>query len=90
MAEFASNANTLASIKIPLFLFSRGLIPRMSFDPVNLSASSIRERLANAQAKSLADRMQEVWKFAREEMTKSQAAQIKATNKHQKKPQHTK
>ena len=63
MAKFASNANTLASIKIPLFLASWDLIPRMSFDPVDLSASSTRKQLANAQAKSLAGCMQEVWNF---------------------------
>ena len=60
MAEFSSNANTSATTKVLLFLVSRGYIPRMSFDPMDLTASSTRKRLANAKAKSIADRMQEV------------------------------
>ena len=82
MAKSASNANPSASTKTLLFLASRGLISRISFDPVDLSASSTHERLANAQARSLADCMQEVWNFIHEEMTKSQVTQVKAANKH--------
>ena len=74
IAEFSSNANTSATTKIASFLASRGYIPRMSFDPVDLTASSTRERLANAKARSIADRMQEVWEFTRVEMAKSQGA----------------
>ena len=85
MAEFSSNANTSATTKVPLFPVSRGYIPRMSFDPsVDLTASSIRKRLANAKAKSIASHMQEVWDFTRAEMTKSQEAQVKAANRHRK------
>ena len=64
MAEFAGNANTSASIKIPLFLSSQGRILCMSFDSVILLAFSTHKRLANAQAKSLANWMQEVWEFS--------------------------
>lgn len=71
MAEFASNANSSTLTKTPSFLASHGLISRMSFDPVDLSAFSTRKRLTNAQARSLANRMQEVWNFVREEMAKS-------------------
>ena len=60
MAEFSSNANTSATTKVAPFLASRGYIPRMSFEPVDLTASSIRERLVNAKVKSITDRMQEV------------------------------
>ena len=85
MAEFASNSNTLATTKISPFLALRSYIPCMSFDPsVNLTASSTRKRLANAKARSIADCMQEVWEFTRAEMAKSQQAQVKAANKHQK------
>lgn len=82
MAEFADNANSSALIKILPFLSSRGLISRMSFDWINLSASSTQERLMNAQAKFLANCMQRVWNFVREEMIKSQTAQVKVANKH--------
>ena len=84
MAEFSSNANTSATTKLLPFLASRGYILRMSFDPVDLTASSTRERLANAKAKSIADRMQEVWEFTRGEIAKSQQAQMKAANRHRK------
>ena len=84
MAELSSNANTSATTKIAPFLASCGYIPRMSFDPVDLTASSTRERLANAKARSIADRMQEMWEFTRAEMAKSQQAQVKAANKHRK------
>ena len=85
MAEFSSNANTSATTKVPLFLVSRGYIPRMSFDPsVDLTASSTREQLANSKVKLIADRMQEVWDFTRAEMAKSQQAQVKAANRHRK------
>ena len=84
MAEFSSNANTSATTKIAPFLASRGYIPRMGFEPVNLTALSTRERLANAKAKSIAEHMQEVWEFTRAEMARSQEAQVKAANKHRK------
>ena len=53
IAEFAGNANSLISIKIPLFLSSRGYIPQLSFELIDLSANSTRKQLANATAKSL-------------------------------------
>ena len=84
MAEFSSNSNTSATTKVPPFLVSRGYIPRMSFEPVDLTASSTRERLANARAKSITDCMQEVWEFIRAEMAKSQQAQMKTANRHRK------
>ena len=84
MAEFSSNFNTSATTKVPLFLVSCGYISRMSFEPVDLIASSTRKRLANARAKPIADCMQEVWEFTRAKMAKSQQARVKATNKNRK------
>ena len=43
MAKFAANANPSATTKIPLFQATRGYVPRMSFDPVNLSEELTRE-----------------------------------------------
>ena len=82
MAEFSSNSNTSATTKVPPFLVSRGYIPCMSFEPVDLTALSTRERLANAKAESIAERMQEVWDFTRAEMAKSQQAQMKVANRN--------
>ena len=72
MAEFANNANTSALIKLLPFLSSQGRIPCMSFDPVVLSAFFTCKQLVNAQTKFLASRMQEVWNFTQEKMTKLQ------------------
>ena len=84
IAEFSSNANTSATTKIAPFLVSCEYVLCMSFDPVDLTASSTRECLANAKAKSIADRMQEVWEFTRAEIAKSQQIQVRAANKKQK------
>ena len=84
MAEFAANANPSASTKIPPFQATRGYVPRMSFDPVDLSEESTRERLANSKARSIAAEMEEVWKFVREEMAQSQEKQAGAADRHRK------
>ena len=72
MGEFSANANVSATTKVPLFLATKGYNPRMSFDPVDLSADSTRERIANSTATSIANHMEEVWDFMQEEITKSQ------------------
>ena len=63
MGEFSANTNVLATTRVPLFLATKSYNPRMSFDPVNLSANSTRERIANSMARSIANRMKEVWEF---------------------------
>ena len=84
MAEFAANANPSATTKIPPFQATRGYVPRMSFDPVDLSEESTRERLANTKARSIASEMEEVWRFVRSEMAHSQEKQAKAADRHRK------
>lgn len=84
MAEFAANANTSATTKIAPFMATKGYIPRMSFDPVDLSANSARERLQNGKARSIADDMKKVWDFVKEESTWSQQSQADAANRHRK------
>ena len=84
MAKFAANANASASTKIPLFQATHGYVSRMSFDPVDLSEGSIRERLANTKARSIAANMEEVWKFVRNERAQSQEQQTEAADRHQK------
>ena len=80
MAEFAANANPSATTKIPPFQATRGYVSRMSFDPVDLSEKSTRERLANTRARSIAADMEEVWEFVRNEMARSQERQTKAAD----------
>ena len=86
MREFSANTNVSATIKVSLFLATRGYNPRMSFDLVDLSADSIRERIANSTAKLIANCMEEVWNFIQEKMMKSQAKQVVAANCHYKEP----
>ena len=82
MGEFSANANVSATTKVPPFLATKGYNPRMSFDPVDLLANSTREKITNNIARLIANRMKEVWDFMQEEMTKSQAKQIVAANRH--------
>ena len=71
---------------MPPFLATKGYNPRMSFDPVELSADSTREKIANSTTRLIANRIEEVWDFMQEEMTKSQAKQVVAANCHRKEP----
>ena len=50
MAEFAANNNESASTKLFPFFASKGLHPRMSFDIVDLSDASTRERIHKQKA----------------------------------------
>ena len=84
MVKFASNANTSATTRNLLFLASQRYIPHMIVDLVDLIYILTSERIANANAKSISDCMQEVWKFTRTKMAKSQQAQIQGANKHKK------
>ena len=86
MEEFLANTNILATTKVPLFLAIKDYNPRMSFDLVDLSANSIKEQITNSMARLIANRMEEVWEFIQEEMTKSQVKQVVAANCHWKKP----
>ena len=86
MGEFSANANVSATTKVSPFLATKSYNLKMSFDPVDLSANSTRERIANSTARSIANRMEEVWDFMREEMTKSQVKQVVAANCHRKEP----
>ena len=71
MREFSVNANVSATTKVPPFLATKSDNPRMSFDSVDLSANSMKEKIANSTARLIANRMKEVWDFMQEEMTKS-------------------
>ena len=86
MGEFSANANVSATTKVPPFLATRDYNPRMSFNPVDLSADFTRERIANSTVTLIANCMEEVWDFMQEEMTKSQTKQAVVANCHRKKP----
>ena len=42
MAKFAANANPFSTTKIPPFQATRGYVPRMRFNPVDLSEELTR------------------------------------------------
>ena len=88
MAEFAANANPSSITKIPPFQATRGYVPRMSFDPVDLLEDSTRERLANTKARSIAADIEEVWEFVRNEMARSQERQAEAADWHRKEAEY--
>ena len=50
MAKFAANANFFATTKISLFQTTREYVPRISFDPVDLTKKLMREQLVNTKA----------------------------------------
>ena len=72
--------------KVSPFLATKDYNLRMSFDPVDLSANSTREKIANSMARSIANCMEEVWDFMQNKMTKLQAKQMVAANCHHKEP----
>ena len=86
MGEFSANANVSATTKVSPFLATKGYNFRISFDPVDLSADSTKEKITNSMATLIANCMEEVWDFMREKMTKLQAKQAVAANRHRKEP----
>ena len=60
MGKFSANANVSATTKVLLFLATKGYNSKMSFDPIDLLANSIREKIANSIARSIANHMEEV------------------------------
>ena len=66
----------------------RGYVPRMSFDPVDLSEKLTQERLANSKTQSIASDMEKVWKFVRNKMALSQRKQAEAADQHRKSVEH--
>ena len=57
MAEFAANSAPPATTRLSPSMATKGYEPKMSFDLADLSASSTRERLANAKARAITDDM---------------------------------
>lgn len=84
IAKCSRNTNTSSITKLPSFLVSCGVVPWMNVELVKLSTKSTQERLVNSTAQSIADCMQKVWDFVREEMTNLQSVQAAAANQYQK------
>ena len=82
MAEFAANNNESASTKLSPFFATKGLHPRMSFDKVELSDASTRERILNQKALDISGNMQTTWEFVRKALAAAQKSQSKQANKY--------
>ena len=82
MAEFAANNNNSTSTRLSPFFASRGLHLRMSFDVVDLSDTTTRERINKKKAINISESMQSIWKYAQESLTKAQTSQSNQANKH--------
>ncbi len=84
MAEFAANNNESASTKLSLFFATKGLHPRMSFDIVELSDASTRERILKQKALDISGNMETTWEFARKALAAAQESQSKQADQHRK------
>ena len=82
MAEFAANNNNSTSTRLSPFFASRGLHLRMSFDVVDLSDTTTRERINKKKAIDISESMQSIWKYTQESLTKAQTSQSNQANKH--------
>ena len=77
MAEFAANNNKSASTKLSPFFATKSFYPRMSFDIVDLSNTSTRERILEQKALDISGKMETTWKFARKALAVVQESQSK-------------
>ena len=82
MAEFVANNNVSLSAKLSPFFTSRGLYSRMSFDVVDLSDITTRERINKKKAINISETMQLLWKYAQKSLTKAQTSQSNQANKY--------
>lgn len=76
--------NESASTKLSPFFATKGLHPRMSFDIVELSDASTRERILKQKTLDIPENMQTTWEFARKTLAAAQDNQSKQANKHRK------
>ena len=84
MPEFTANANLSAFTKLPLFQAMRGYVSKMSFDLLDLIEELTCEWLANSKTRSITANMEEIWKFMRKKMARSQEKQAMAMDWHRK------
>ena len=84
MAEFAANECHSASTGVSPFMATRGFNPRMSFDVVDLSAHTTRERILKRKAADISEEMEEIRKFVTENMKDAQEKQMNNANIHRK------
>ena len=85
MAKFAINNNNFLSTRLSLFFALKGFYPRMSFDIVDFSNTTIREWINKKKAIDIFEAMQSIWKYAQESLTKIQTSQFNQVNKYRKK-----
>jgi len=84
VAEFAANNMTSTATRMTPFFATRGYNPRMSFDPVDASKASTRERLMTTKAIDISKRTEAAMEAARQFMKQAQDAYARAANVHRK------
>ena len=84
MAAFIVNNNELVSIKLFSFFATKSFHPRISFDIVNLSNTSIHERIFKQKALDISRKMKTTWKFVQKALAVVQKSQSKQVDKYQK------
>jgi transposase InsO family protein len=83
-AEFAANAASSEATKLSPFEVTRGTLPRLSFEDPGTPppTESARDRVARKYAEGMAQKMKDVWSFARDSMKEAQQRMTVQANKH--------
>ena len=77
MAEFAANNNESASTKPSFFFAYKNLYLHTSFNRVELSDASSRERIFNKKALDISGNMQTIWEFLQKALAAVKKSQSK-------------
>jgi Chromo (CHRromatin Organisation MOdifier) domain len=85
MAEFVENVNLSTSSGMSLFFANYGFEPRIEFDTNKISdPESTRERLEQGHARTLIDRMEQIWTNIRIRLQKAQNKMTEFANRKRK------
>ena len=82
MTEFADNDGVSSFIKVISFYVNKGFYSRMSFSKDFTAYAITRKRLDAAKVENIADNMQKVLKYIRDNMNRAQRAMITQVNQH--------
>ena len=82
MAEFADNDGVSSFIEVISFYVNKEFHPRMSFSKNFTIYAITRKRLDVAKVENIADNMQKILKYIRDNMNRVQKAMIAQVNQH--------
>lgn len=84
MAKFIANNNESTSTKLSLFLATKSLYPRMSFDIVIPSNTSTHERIHKQNVLNIFGNIETIWEFAQKALAVAQKSHSKQIDEHHK------